>query len=88
MVAATRLRMADISRQKRWDASLDAELTPQHTVGQAIDQFLERQRIPGEGLRWSAYSRGLKLDNKQSLEDLTDVDADWTVMPEVSAGGM
>jgi hypothetical protein len=86
MVAATKLRMTDISRQKRLDAGLDGELSPRHTVGQAVDHYLQRMRIPGEGLRWSAYSRGLKLDSKQTLEDLSEADTDWTVMPEVSAG--
>lgn len=86
MVAATRLRMTDISRQKRLDTSLDSELSPQNTVGQAVDHYLQRMRIPGDGLRWAAYSRGLKLDSKQPLNELTDEDTEWTVMPEVSAG--
>jgi hypothetical protein len=86
MVAATRLRMTDISRQKRLETGLDGELTPRHTVGQAVDHYLQRMRIPGDGLRWSAFSRGVKLDSKQSIEDLSETDAEWTVMPEVSAG--
>lgn len=86
MVAATKLRMADISRQKRLDAGLDGDLSPRHTVGQAVDFYLQRMRIPGDGLRWSAYSRGLKLDSKQSLEEVAEADTEWTVMPEVSAG--
>ena len=86
MVAATRLRMTDISRQKRLEAGLDGDLTPRHTVGQAVDHYLHRMRIPGDGLRWSAFSRGVKLDSKQSIEDLGETDAEWTVMPEVSAG--
>jgi hypothetical protein len=86
MVAATKLRMTDISRQKRLDARLDEDLTPRHTVGQAVDHYLQRMRIPGEGLRWAAFSRGLKLDNKQPLDELTEADTEWTVMPEVSAG--
>ncbi|MGD9856133.1 MAG: hypothetical protein AB7U20_14410, partial [Planctomycetaceae bacterium] len=86
MVASTRLNLTDISRQKRLDAGLDGEdLTPRHTVGQVIDFFLKRTRIPGEGLRWSAFSRGVKLDGKQMLEGLPDADSDWMVMPEVSA---
>lgn len=86
MVAATRLRMTDISRQKRLDAGLDGDLSPRHTVGQAVDFYLQRMRIPGDGLRWSAYSRGLKLDFKQPLEEVAEADTEWTVMPEVSAG--
>lgn len=86
MVAATKLRMTDISRQKRLEAGLDGELSPRHTVGQAVDFYLGRMRIPGEGLRWSAFSRGLKLDSKTVLEELEDVDSEWSILPEVSAG--
>lgn len=87
MVAATKLKMTDIARQKRLETGLDdSDLSPRHSVGQAVDVYLKRMRIPGEGLRWSAFSRGVKLDSKQLLEDLPDEDADWTVMPEVSAG--
>jgi hypothetical protein len=87
MVAATKLKMTDIARQKRLETGLDAtELTPRHSVGQAVDFYLRRMRIPGEGLQWAAFSRGVKLDQKTLLEDLPDEDTDWTVMPEVSAG--
>ena len=86
MVAATRLRMTDISRQKRLETGLDGDLTPRHTVGQAVDHYLQRMRIPGDGLRWSAFSRGVKLDSKQSIADIPEADTEWTVMPEVSAG--
>lgn len=87
MVAATRLTMTDISRQKRLETDLgDDLLNPRHTVGQAVDKYVNRMRIPGDGLRWAAFSRGVKLDNKQTLESLAEEDSDWTVMPEVSAG--
>ena len=88
MVAATKLRMTDISRQKRYETELDGELTPRHTVGQAVDVYLQRMRIPGEGLRWSAFSRGVKLDNKQTLDELTETDTEWSILPEVSAGAL
>ena len=88
MVAATHLRMTDISRQKRFETDLDEELTPRHTVGQAVDVYLDRMRIPGEGLRWSAFNRGVKLDNKQTLEDLNEDQSEWVVIPEVSAGAV
>jgi hypothetical protein len=88
MVAATKLRMTDISRQKRYETELSGELTPRHTVGQAVDVYLQRMRIPAEGLRWSAFSRGVKLDNKQTLEELTETDAEWSILPEVSAGAL
>jgi hypothetical protein len=86
MVAATRVSMADISRQKRLDTDLRGNLTPRHTVGQAIQHYLERMNIPNNGLRWTAFSRGVKLDNKQPLEEVPAADTAWTVMPEVSAG--
>jgi hypothetical protein len=86
MVTASRLKMTDISRQKRFEADLDGDLTPQHTVGQAIERFVQEKRIPGDGVRFTAISRGVKLDNKKTLGELSESEADWTVMPEVSAG--
>lgn len=86
MVAATRLKMTDISRQKRFETDLSDTLTPRHTVGQAVDLYLDRMRIPGDGLRWSAFNRGVKLDNKATLEELQEEQSEWTVIPEVSAG--
>ena len=59
MVAATRLRMSDISRQKRFETGLDGELTPRHSVGQAVEFYLDRMRLPPNELRWSAFSRGV-----------------------------
>ena len=87
MVTSTRLKMNDISRQKSFETDLSDDLiTPRHTVGQAVDKYVAQMRIPGDGLRWAAFSRGVKLDNKQTLEELSEEDTDWTVMPEVSAG--
>lgn len=89
MVATAKITLTDISRQKHVVADLhapDAPLTPGHTVGQAIDFYLERTRIPREGLPWTAFSRGVKLDNKRKIESLEHTDTDWIVLPEVSAG--
>jgi len=86
MVTATRLRLSDISRQNRYQIPLDDEITPRHTVGQATEHYVQRMRIPGDGLRWGAFSRGVKLDNKATLDQLSEEDAEWMVMPEVSAG--
>ncbi len=86
MVAATRLKMTDISKQKRFETDLSGRITPRHTVGQTVDEYVQHMRIPGDGLRWGAFARGVKLDNKQTLDELTEADTDWTVMPEVSAG--
>lgn len=86
MVTATRVKMTDISRQNSFETDLTGQLTPRHTVGQAIDKGVRQMRIPADGLRWAAFSRGVKLDNKATLDELAEEDADWTVMPEVSAG--
>ena len=88
MVAAERsITMFDLSRQQRLDAQLDkGELTGRHTVGQAVEHYLDRMGIRDNGLRWTAFSRGVKLDNKRSINDVPDTDTNWTVMPEVSAG--
>jgi hypothetical protein len=87
MVAATRIAMSDISRQRNMEARLGEDgLTRQHTVGQAVDHYLERMGIRENGLRWTAFSRGVKLDNKQPLAEVPDTETNWTVMPEVSAG--
>ncbi len=89
MVASAKITMSDISRQKRVEADLkapDAPLTMRHTVAQAIDYYLERTRIPRDGLPWTAFSRGVKLDSKRKIESLEETDTEWTVLPEVSAG--
>jgi len=87
MVATSRITMTDISRQSRFEVGLDGQLTPRHTVGQAIEHYLERMGVRDADLRWSAFSRGVKLDNKSELTDVPDVqDNTWTVMPEISAG--
>lgn len=88
MVALSSISMADLARQKRLDVSLadDGELTPEHSVGQAVDHYLDRMRINERQLRWTAFSRGVLLDSKRRLRDLEPADQEWTVMPEVSAG--
>jgi hypothetical protein len=87
MVAATKLSMADISRQKRYEAELSSNgLTRKNTVGQAVEHYLNRVGIRDNGLRWTAFSREVKLDHKHALDEITDAENEWTVMPEVSAG--
>lgn len=88
MVASVRsLYMSDLSRQKSFRADLESdELTGGHTVGQAVEHYLDRMNIRDNGLRWIAFSRGVRLDSKQLLGDTPEADSDWTVMPEVSAG--
>jgi hypothetical protein len=87
MVATSRIAMSDISRQKRFETTLDGQLTPRHTVAQLIDFYLEQAGIPQGDVRWSAFAKGLKLDNKAELGNLAVEDeVDLTIMPEVSAG--
>ena len=87
MVALSRITMTDISRQKKLDVGLDGELTPSHTVGQTIEHYVDRMGIRNTDLRWSAFSRGVKLDNKSKLMDVPESEEQvWTVMPEIAAG--
>ena len=88
MVAATRsITMFDLSRQKRYEAELGFdELTDRHTVGQAVEHYLDRRGTRENGLRWTAFSRGVKLDNKRPIDEIPVTDNQWTVMPETSAG--
>ena len=79
------LQMHDLSRQKSYEPALPTELTQNHTVGQAIELFREAHQLPDSGLRWQAFSRGIKLDAKATIGDLEETDTSWTVMPEVSA---
>jgi len=89
MVASVRsITFSDLARQKTLRSELGEDgLSRRHTVGQAIEHFLDRSSIRARGLRWTAFSRGVKLDNKVELGEIPDVDSEWTVMPEVSAGG-
>jgi hypothetical protein len=89
MVALSRIAMADLARQKRMEVELSeaGDLTPDHSVGQAVEHYLGRMRIRDNGLHWSAFSRGVMLDSKSRLRELDPDDKEWTVMPEVSAGG-
>ncbi len=87
VTAARSITMSDLSRQRRFQTELDAdELTRRHTVGQAIEHYLDRMSIRSNGLRWMAFSRGVKLDDKTTLSEIPEMDSQWTVMPEVSAG--
>jgi hypothetical protein len=86
MIASSVLSLSDLTRQKRFETDLSDDVTPRHTVGQAVEHYLDRMAIPDNGLRWMAFSRGRRLDNKSLLEQLPDSDTQWTVLPEVSAG--
>ncbi len=88
MVTESRIRMTDISRQKRFEVVLDSgeELSSRETVRSAVDLFLTRSHIPDGQVEWAAYSRGRKLDDKQTLDSLTEADREWRIIPQVSAG--
>ena len=88
MVALSKLQMNDLSRQHRFEVDLtnQGELTPSHTVAQAIDLYRDRMKIADRDVLWKAFSRGVTLDNKQRLSEVPETDSEWTVMPEVSAG--
>ncbi len=86
MIASSTIDMADLSRQKRFSTDLTDELTPDHSVGQAVEHYIDRMAIPDHGLRWTAFSRGRRLDRKSQLSELPREDTQWTIMPEVSAG--
>lgn len=86
MAPMTTLVISDLSRQRRFRTDLSGDLTPEHTVDQAIDHYLATKSIPKNGLRFVAVSRGRRLDKKTRLGDLPDADTDWRVLPEATAG--
>ena len=86
MNSTSTIDMADLSRQKKLSADLTDELTPDHSVGQAVEHYIDRMAIPDHGLRWTAFSRGRRLDRKSRLSEIPHEDTQWTIMPEVSAG--
>lgn len=86
MTSATLITMNDIARQKPYETDLSEDLSPDHRVGQAVEQYLSVKGIPPGGERWQVFSRGVKLDMKTPLKELEEVDNEWLVMPAVSAG--
>jgi hypothetical protein len=86
-IPTQKLIMRDLAGFKRIETYLNNGLTPNHTVGQAIEYFLEKAQIRKNNLDFMAFSRGVRLDNKLHIEELPVEDTqEWTVMPEVSAG--
>ena len=86
MISTSKIFMADISRQKSLETDLQSDLTPEHTVAQAIQTYRDRLHIPDDGQRYMAFSRGVRLDAKTRLGDLPEEDSSMTVLTEVSAG--
>lgn len=85
MVPTSTIEMTDLSQQITFETDLSEELTPEHTVDQAVARFRDAKGIPDEGLRWMAFSRGVRLEMGRRLRELPETDAQWLVMPEVSA---
>ena len=86
-ISERKVVMRDLSGYKRFETLLDNGLTPRHTVGQAVEHYLEHMLIRRNGLDFMAFSRGVRLDNKLRIEELPKEDVrEWTVMPEVAAG--
>lgn len=79
--------VSDISKSRRLRLNVDGErLSPRHTVGQAIDDYLDEVAVdPGEN-RWTVIARGKRLDQKALLADIPEELSSWLVTPEVSAG--
>ncbi len=86
MIANSKIRFTDLSRQKRFTTDLTTDLTTRHNVDQAIDFFLDRAGIQDNDLPWAAFSRGVRLEKETLLSDVPDADDQWTVLPTVSAG--
>jgi hypothetical protein len=90
-ISERKVTMRDLSGYKRFETLLNNSnngLTPRHTVGQAVEHYLEKVMVRKNGLDFMAFSRGVRLDNKMLLGDLPEEDTqEWTVMPEVAAGG-
>ena len=86
-IADEKLIMRDLAGFKRIETYLNNGLTPNHTVGQAIEYFLEKAQIRSNNLDFMAFSRGVRLDSKAKIAELDRQDTEeWTIMPEVSAG--
>lgn len=86
MTPTSTLRFTDLSEDHPVRVDLGDDLTVDHDVDQAIELYLDRSGIPRNDLEWSAYSRGVRLDKRSRLAELTDQDTDWMVVPTVSAG--
>jgi hypothetical protein len=86
MTVLTIIKMFDLARQRHFETDLSGDLTPQHTVDQALDRYFDATGTARNGERWHIASRGRGLDLKSRLSELEEVDNEWLVIPEVSAG--
>jgi hypothetical protein len=84
-----RFTLTDVSGQTRVtvDVAPNGELTPRHTVDHTKQFFVERAEIGTAGVTaFSAFSRGVRLHDDALLGDLHELDVEWRIVPEVSAG--
>jgi len=85
-----RLVLSDVAGHRRLEMQLDDDLTPDHSVGAAIDLFLDRTRTRRNDSRFLAFTRGLRLDRKQRLgrlfEEFPGGEIEMAIAPEISAG--
>lgn len=86
MLPTTKLKLSDLSHQRRITLDFASDLRPEHSLAQAVELFLYRTRIPDQGTPWNAFARGRLVSLDTQLADLDDEDTDVTVVPEVSAG--
>ena len=86
MTSAATLNISDVSRQKKLTMDLSDQLSPENSVEQVMDHYLTTKRIPRNGLRWVAVSRGRRLDKKLRIAELEEEDTNWRVLPEAIAG--
>jgi hypothetical protein len=86
MCSTSVIKLCDLSRRRKFETNLSGELSPMHTVEQALERYFEATDTPPNGGRWHVSSRGVGLDLKSRLSELAEEDNEWMVIPEVSAG--
>jgi hypothetical protein len=86
MLPTSKLKLSDLSQQRRVTFDLGTDLRPEHSVAQAVELFLHRARVPDPGAPWNVFSRGRLVDQSTLLADLDEEDTTLAVVPEVTAG--
>ncbi len=86
MLPTSKLLISDLSHQRRLSFDLASDLRPEYSVAQALELFLQRARVPEQGVPWNAFSRGRLVNKETRLADLPEEDHEIVAVPEVSAG--
>ena len=86
MLPTSKLRLSDLSHQRRLTLDLATDLRPEHSVAQAVELFLYRARVPDQGTPWNVFARGRLVNLETRLADLSEEDSEMTVVAEVTAG--